>query len=151
MGHHIAIELNKEVVDGVLNLDESEIEDLIELHHIVVRPVRSKLDLMCIQHWSNEIGGGFGIISPSEFLAEIYTNELNDYALEKGANVARIYHNSCLGDNRIRANSIGHIFEPNPSQLKLPQQVLTIVKKYVQVLAIVPGEKVTLRNRLGAQ
>lgn len=139
---NVAIELN---IEDIAN---DEVIDLIELHHIEIRQPTSKRDLWAIQVYSDAICGGCSVISPVEFLAEVYVTNLNDYALSIGANMARVYHNSCLGDRRIRHNTIGHIFEPGGEPI--PNQVIKLMKKYVTVAAIVPGEKVTLFNRLGA-
>ena len=140
---YVAIELNQE------DLDNDEVIDLIELHHITIRKPSSKRDINYITLLSDAICGGYSTLSPVEFLAEIYVTTLNDYALSKGANVARVYHNSQLGDTRIHSNTIGHIFEPG--EQPIPPQLIKLMRKYVTVQAIVPGEEVTLRNRLGSQ
>jgi hypothetical protein len=141
---YLAIELNKE------DLDSDEVIDVLELHHLTIDPIKSKRDLAIIERMSDAICGGFSVISPVEFLAVIYTMELNDHALELGANVARTYHNSHPGDNRIRANSIAHIFEDNYNKLPLPVIATKLVAKYINIYAVVDGTKVTLSNRLGS-
>jgi len=66
-----------------------------------------------------------------------------------GANVARTYHNSHPGDTRIRSNSITHIFEANDPALPLPYVATKLITKYLHTIAVVDGNEVTLRNRLG--
>lgn len=146
---HVAIELNQEtweVTDGFPDLHNSEILDVLEIHHLVISPVKSKNDQLLIQRWSDLIADCY--ISPAEFLSEIYTTSINDYALSIGANIGRIYHNACLGDTRLRPNSIGHIFEACDTGL-IPAPVMQIVKKYLVVEHIADGKKITLKNRLG--
>jgi hypothetical protein len=145
---YVAVELNLEEWDsgsGFPDFHNSEVIDLIEIHHLAIAPVNSKKDRQLIQIWSDQIANCY--ISPPEFLAEIYVTNINSYALKKGANVGRIYHNSWLGDNRIHANSLGHIFEP--SEIPIPTQVVEVMEKYVSVEHIADGSKVTLKNRLG--
>lgn len=140
----IAIELNKETFEGE-NMDDAIVEDLVELHHISILKIESKKDAYCVQTWCNEVSSNY--ISQHELLAELYVQTINDHALSIGANVARIYHNSKMGDTRLCSNSIGHIF--GPTEGTLPKQALAILKKYVTVEKIVPGDQVTLWNRLG--
>lgn len=146
---HVAIELNVEAWEAGEDFPDfhnSEILDVLEIHHIVIRPVESQLDRNLIAIWSEQIAGSV-YISPVEFLAEVYTTQLNDHALAIGANIGRIYHNSCLGDTRLHPNSIGHVFEPTDG--KIPDQVIAVLNKYVTVEHIADGQKVTLKNRLG--
>jgi hypothetical protein len=146
---YVAVELNTETwehVDGFPDFDNSEVLDLLEIHHLAIAPVTSKKDRQLIQIWSNQIASDC-YISPPEFLAEIYVTSINEYALNLRANVGRIYHNSCLGDTRIHANSIAHLFEA--SDLPMPAQVVDVLNKYVTIEHIADGKKVTLRNRLG--
>lgn len=144
---HVAIELNVETWEGgtLLDLHNSEVEDVLEIHHLAIAPIKSRQDLAWIKLWSEKITDVY--ISPTEFLAEMYVTTINEYALALGANVGRIYHNSCLGDTRIHANSIAHIFEPGEGDL--PQPITAVMKKYVVVERVADGKKVTLRNRLG--
>jgi len=145
---YVALELNKETwesPEGFPDLYNSEILDLLEIHHLGIAPVLSNVDQLLIQTWSEQIADCY--ISPAEFLAEIYTTHINAYALSIGANVGRIYHNSCLGDTRIHGNSIGHIFEP--SDFTLPAPVVEMLDKYVALEHLAKGDNVTLKNRLG--
>ena len=139
---HVAIELNREdISDGV---DNSEVLELIEIHHLVIAPVESKLDKALIRAWCNQACPVY--LSDPEFLAEMYVVSIDAHAVARGANVARIYHNSHLGDTRIHANSLDHVF---PSERQLIPQVLTMVEKYVTVEKIADGDRVTWKNRLG--
>lgn len=145
---YVAVELNSETWNndaGFPDLHDSEILDVLEIHHLAIRPVVSHVDKLLIKQWSESIAGVY--ISPVEFLAEIYTTTINEYALSIGANVGRIYHNSHLGDPRIHCNSIGHIFEPSDGTI--PSHVSAVLKKYVVVEHIADGKKITLKNRLG--
>lgn len=145
---YVAVELNNETweeTDGFPDFHNSEILDVLEIHHLAIRPVVSHIDKILIKTWSESIADVY--ISPCEFLAEIYAVSQNDYALSIGANVGRIYHNSHLGDTRIHCNSIGHLFEPSDGIA--PAHVLTMLQKYVHVEHIADGKKVTLKNRLG--
>lgn len=145
---YVAVELNVEqweTTDGFPDFHTSEVLDLKEIHHLTIAPIASKKDRQLIQIWSEQIANCY--ISPPEFLAEIYVTSINDYALDLGANVGRIYHNSCLGDTRIHSNSIAHVFEP--SDLPMPAQVIDVLNKYLTVEHIADGDKVTLKNRLG--
>lgn len=141
---YVEIELNQEEFEGN-NLDESDIIDVKELHILGIAPVTSKTDLFCIETWINQIAPVY--ISPAEFLAEMYVIKINSYALSIGANVGRIKHIKRPGDNHLRLNSIGHLFEPETPGLTTPKQISDVVDKYVNVLEIVPGEFVTLRTR----
>lgn len=146
---HVAIELNQEtweVIDGFPDMHNSEILDVLEIHHITIAPVNSKADQALIKQWSELIADCY--ISPTEFLAEIYTTTINDHALSINANIGRIYHNSYLGDTRLRPNSIGHIFEAGDHGC-FPDPVLQMLKKYVFVEHIADGNNITLKNRLG--
>jgi hypothetical protein len=146
---YVAVELNVETWEegnGFPDFHNSEVLELLEIHHLAIAPVNSKTDRKLIEIWSDQIASCY--ISPPEFLAEVYVTSINDYAIRIGANVGRIYHNSWLGDNRIHSNSIGHIFER--SDLEMPAQVLEMMEKYVSVEHVADGKKVTLKNRLGA-
>ena len=145
----IAIEINVEQwvqSDEFPNLRESEVLDVLEIHHISIAPIVSTKDLSIIQHYTESIAGSI-YISPTEFIAEMYATYLNDHALSIGANVGRIYHNSYLGDTRIHGNSIAHIFEP--SDFTLPSTIMKLMDKYLTVEHIANGKDVTLWNRLG--
>lgn len=142
---HVAVELNLEDISN--GLDEAEVIELLRIHHLVIAPVQSKADKRIIEAWSDQICSVY--LSATEFLAEIYVDCINDYAVELGANVARVYHNSHLGDTRIHANSIGHVFYPIGKSIPLPKAVIAMKDKYVCLKYDVDGKDVTLRNRLG--
>lgn len=149
---YFAIELNKETWEVKDNqfpdLRNNEIIDTLELHHVSIRPIESSTDIIVFQHWADELVGSV-YVSPYEILAEFYAIWINTHALSLGANVGRIYHNAYLGDNRIHANSIGHIFEP--SEYTLSPELMVALDKYLTVEHIVNGQDITLRNRLGNQ
>jgi hypothetical protein len=140
---YIAIELNQE------DIEADEVIDLIQLRHIAILPIHSKRDLGVIELMSDAICGGYSTISPVELIAVLYVTTLNEEALAMGANVARTYHNSHPGDTRIRSNSITHIFEANDPTLPLPYVATKLIAKYLHTIAVVDGNEVTLRNRLG--
>lgn len=143
--YYFAIELNRESFE-FYDMDNGLVEDTLELHHISMVKITSRKDEALMKEWANQVATAY--ISPQELLAEFYARSINDHALAIGANTARIYHNAYLGDTRIHPNSIGHVFEPVDGQL--PEQCVRILKKYVKVEKIVPGDKITLRNRLGS-
>lgn len=147
---YYAIELNIEDIpageDGQPDLLQSEPVELLELHHIAFSPVRNKKEAKCLTTWALSMCDVY--VSHYEILAELYAFSLNPRAEELGANVARIYHNSCLGDDRIHSNSIGHYYDGVPDG-DLPKQAYQILHNHLSIQAIVPGHKVTLRNRLG--
>lgn len=142
---YIAVELNKE------DLEQDEVLDLIEIHHIQLRAPTSKKDLKLIQTMSDLISDGCSVISPVELLAELYVTGIANYATAVDANVARIYHNHKLGDNRIRSNSILHLYglEEGEESTILPAIAVELLSKYLKSVSVTDGEDVTLRDRLG--
>lgn len=147
---HVAVELNNEIWDnsqGFPDFRQSEILDVLEIHHLVIAPVTSKIEQFVFEQWAEMFAGSI-YVSPTELLAELYTSSIAEYALSIGANVGRIYHNSCLGDTRIHGNSIGHVFESSDTS-NIVGDLLVAIKKYVVVEHIADGSKITLKNRLG--
>jgi hypothetical protein len=141
------IEMNLEKIpehNGQYDLNNTEIEEVIEVHHLAIRSVESYLDQCCIKTWCDQLSR-VTYLSVAEFLAEMYVVLVDNVMLEKGATVARVKQVRFPGDNRVRKNSIGHVItEAEP----LPKQILDVVNKYVVCYEITDGKQVTLRQRL---
>lgn len=140
---YVAVELNQE------DLEADEVIDLVQIHHLELRTPTSPKDLRLINIFSDAISDGCSVISPIELITELYVATINDYALANGANVARIYHNSKLGDTKIRQNSVIHIFEAGQPADLIPFQAKSLLRKYLKYVTIADGDNVTFRDRLG--